>query len=358
MNKNSQNKSNFVFKPDLKKTQIIHKRSKSLDKAQINDINKNNKYQNKTKLRQNINIQNLYYNNNNNDNKSRGNSKSDPYPTLHKIFSSINAETTSYPNISKPKNKLKYKNNFVKQSKNFVNNFKSDINNKNFFKTNENIIKLNFKKISKKTGMPELLLKDTTNFENLKYIPLNDISSLFNAWQNSSVIYRAFEEKILKKNDFEIDKKTLGIKTKNAQASKELNNQRFWILYIEYLIEKNLLLNEKQFLSVISEAFSYMNEKEKYPFQQLKKYYLEKIKKYSPSYLPNGDFDDNDETYINKLDKSIISYINYNNVIDKKYIISNNEDSLNGYKKYINKINEKSNKNNIFEESDTTIELN
>ena len=224
MNNNNQNKTNLVYKTEFNKSQIIQKRSKSLGKSQINDINKNNNFQNKNKLRQNKNIQNIYNNNKN----FRGKSKSDPNQKVKNIFAPINWETTS--NISKPKNKSKHRNkkNVLKQSK----CFKPDIHNKKFLKTNDKTLKINLKKISKKTGISPFLLKDTTNFENLKYMPLNDISSLFNAWQNASVIYKTFEEKLLKKNDFEIDTKTLGIKTKNAQASKELNNQRFWILYI------------------------------------------------------------------------------------------------------------------------------
>ena len=88
-----------------------------------------------------------------------------------------------------------------------------------------------------------------------------------------------------------------------------------------------------------------MNENEKYPFQQLKIYYLEKIKKYSPVFLPNGDFDDNDETYINKLDKSIIAFINNKNLEQKKYSISKNDNG--SIENIFYKSEDKSNKNNI-----------
>ena len=75
----------------------------------------------------------------------------------------------------------------------------------------------------------------------------------------------------MKKNNFEINKTTLELITKNAEASEQLHEQKFWILYIEYLINNNLLINEKQFLSVINEAFSYMTYSN---CTQLRIYYL------------------------------------------------------------------------------------
>ena len=214
--------------------------------------------------------------------------------------------------------------------------FKTNINNKNFFTTKEKTIKINCIKIYKENCISDLSLKDkdTINFKNIKYITLDDISSLFGSWQYCSIIYKAFEEKLLKKNNFEIDKKTLEIKTKNHEAVKELYDQKFWILYIEYLIDKNYIMNEEQFLSVINEAFSYMDGKDKdndnkgYPCKLLINYFLEKIKKYSPSFHPDGSFDDNDETYISKLTKPASNLINKRKTsnfdcIGKKYKISN-----------------------------------
>ena len=184
--------------------------------------------------------------------------------------------------------------------------FQSDINNPNFFdpKKEKVLHKTELKKISNKLNLKEGE-KIIPNFENLKYISLEDTDSLFNAWQNCSMIYKIFEEKIMKKNNFEINKNTLELITKNSEACQELTEQKFWILYIEYLINNNLLINEKQFLSVINEAFSYMT----YNCAQLRIYYLQKIKKYAPVYLSDGTFDDSDETYINKLNESTINFI-------------------------------------------------
>ena len=186
--------------------------------------------------------------------------------------------------------------------------FKSDIKNPNFFnlkKEKETILaKTELKKISNKYDK-KLDTISIPNFENLKYISLEDTNALFTAWQNCSMIYKIFEEKIMKKNDFEINKNTLELITKNSDACKQLNDQKFWILYIEYLINNNLLISEKQFLTVINEAFSYMT----YNCTQLRVYYLQKIKKYAPVLLPDGTIDDSDEAYINKLNQATINFI-------------------------------------------------
>ena len=186
--------------------------------------------------------------------------------------------------------------------------FKSDIKNPNFFnlkKEKETILaKTELKKISNKYDK-KLDTISIPNFENLKYVSLEDPNALFTAWQNCSMIYKIFEEKIMKKNDFEINKNTLELITKNSEACKQLNDQKFWILYIEYLINNNLLISEKQFLTVINEAFSYMT----YNCTQLRVYYLQKIKKYAPVLLPDGTIDDSDEAYINKLNQATINFI-------------------------------------------------
>ncbi len=190
--------------------------------------------------------------------------------------------------------------------------FKSDIKNPNFFvnhkieKEKSTILaKTELKKFSNNFNKKNLDTIPVPNFENLKYISLEDTDSLFTAWQNCSMIYKIFEEKIMKKNDFEINKNTLELITKNSDACKQLNDQKFWILYIEYLINNNLLINEQQFLTVINEAFSYMT----YNCTQLRVYYLQKIKKYAPVFLPDGTFDDSDEAYINKLNQETVNFI-------------------------------------------------
>ena len=321
MNKNYQNnkssQSQNIFK---EKTALGNKPEKnknfqkSKNTTKITD-NKNIKIQNKFRIKhQNrAKINNINNNQNKNNNKTHSKSKSQSRsnnPKQNKLSSGKNKEK-----LSNSSNKVKSSNQTDKNEKNnkinifpqplpiSLDKIKSDINNISFGHESR-VIKLDIQKISKKTK-EEILKNNIQKYENINFSSLNDISSLFTAWQNISNIYRVFEEKLLKKNNFEIDKNTLEIRTKNADSCKELNDQKFWILYSEYLINNNLLVNEKQFLSVINEAFSYMDN----DCAQLRIYYLEKIKKYSPCFLPDGSFDDSDDTYLNKLNKSTVNFI-------------------------------------------------
>ena len=355
MNKKNQqnkkiNKNNFETKTTIFNKKLkISQSSKSLEKNDL-DNNKNNKFKNKSKLRQNNSIHNFNYN----GSKIRGKSKSSPNSKSNKLFSSINNDEIS--------NSFAFKQNIIHNNRsndiNTIseeNNFKSDIGNKNiFFKTNENTLKINIKKKPQKTNIKENIKKHIINFENLKYVPLDDISSLYKYWQNSTLIFKAFENEIMKKKDFEIDEETLEIKAKNDKACEQLYNQKFWILYIEYLIYKKLFLDEKQFIFLINKAFTYIKG---YQCGHLKEYFLEKIKKISPCFLPDGSLDENDEVYINKLNTNTINYIN----MQKRFHKGKSFDmfknyrtfTFTDYKKEKNIFNNKieRNLNKIFEES-------
>lgn len=310
-NKSNQSQNIFKVKPTTENCPEKNKNpQKSKDFPKLFE-NKNINIQNKLKIKPH----NRAQNNNKNKNKTRTHSRSKSKPRannqrLNKISSgkskdkSVNSNNIN-SNIKNIKNDDNNKINIFPNPIPF-DKINSDINNINtFFKPCNNKIKIDFKKISKNTNIKEEILKNTTNYETIKYISLNDTTSLFSAWQNTAIIYKAFEEKLLKKNNFQIDKQTLELKTKNAESCKELNDQKFWILYVEYLINNHYLINEKQFLSVINEAFSYMGEDS----AQLRIYYLQKIKKYSPCFLPDGSFDDSDDTYFNKLNKSTVNFI-------------------------------------------------
>ena len=251
--KNSQEiKQKSLYPKKIIKKKNISKDSK---KTKLN----NNIHKNMLKLRENNILQNV----NRDKNNLRAKSKSDPNKKQIHLCTDITREKINNKNNSylyQQKNKFKNEGNInfnsISISSEEKKKYSSDTNINKFFKTNEKTIKINLKKISKKTKDNENSINTITNYENLKYIPLNDISSLFNAWQNSFKIYKAFEDKFLNKNNFEINKNTLEIITKNADSCKQLNEQKFWILYIEYLINNNLLLNESQFINLINEAFS------------------------------------------------------------------------------------------------------
>ena len=382
MNKNNQNNKpnkpqtlNHVKAGLENKTQKSKNVQKSKDLTKRLDI-KNIKIQNKIKIKPYNKTHNNNMNNNPNKNntithsRSKSKSRSNNIRQNNKITSRKSKD--KFPNQNSNRVKSSEQNN---QKNNEINAFlnpytiKSDINNiNNFFKPCYNPLKIDLKKISKKTNINEEILKNTTNYENLKYISLNDTSSLFSAWQNSSIIYKVFEEKFLEKNNFEIDKNTLEIKTKNSESCIELNDQKFWILYVEYLINNNYLINEKQFLSVINEAFSYMGS----DCAQLRIYYLQKIKKYSPCYLPDGKFDESDDTYLNKLNKFTVNFIknqkgaissnvNLTSTIKKKNYkiyedIQNIKIDLNDKNKPINFMDKKDIKNIICDKVNTHID--
>ena len=358
-NKSKENKNRIAPKNKLRqinKSEIINNNINS--NIRVKSHKKNNS--NKDKIKSNINIDkiNIIPNSSrNNNNLLNSEKKLNIISTSNIHQPKIKIIEQNNENISDnilPKNNVSFNSNTfiyntnknhisinpIKKSNNnnnksitqYNNKFHSDINNPDFFsnKKQKYLAKTELKKISNKLNIKE---GDITipNFENLKYISLEDTNALFNAWQNFSMIYKIFEEKLMKKNNFEINKTTLELITKNAEASEQLHEQKFWILYIEYLINNNLLINEKQFLSVINEAFSYMTYSNN--CTQLRIYYLQKIKKYSPMYLKDGTFDDCDETYINKLNQSTINFIQ-----NQKGVISSNIKLKSANKKKIFKL--------------------
>jgi hypothetical protein len=265
MNKNFQNNKSSQPQPQpLFKIQLANKPNK------VKPIEKpeKNKFQYKPKIKHYNKAQNINQNNKQNKKniraKTKTKSKSKSRQNKSNIFPSINDENCINSHRINAFNQTKKiennKINVFSQPRSFDKHIQSDINNINFFRPCKNNLKINIIKktnnnnnaLEKEKDKEKNLFNDnienTTNFENLKYIPLNDTSSLFNAWQNSSVIYKVFEEKLLKKNNFEIDTKTLEIKTKNMESYQELNDQKLWILYVEYLIKNNYLTTEKQFL--------------------------------------------------------------------------------------------------------------
>ena len=329
INKSKENKNIIQVRNRLKqsnKTEVINNASNSNLRAKSNkknfgikDKNMNNIIPNWIKNNSNKLLNNLSSSNSNFQNiKSYKNNENISGNIIPHINTIPNKNYLQINPINKPiinTNITSFNNSNVKNNK-IKNRFHSDINNPNFLnpKKQQNLARTELKQIAKRFNIKG---NDITipNFENLKYISLEDTDALFNAWQNCSIIYKIFEEKIMKKNNFEINKNTLELITKNSEACEQLNEQKFWILYIEYLINNNLLINEKQFLAVINEAFSYMT----YNCTQLRIYFLQKIKKYAPIYLSDGTFDDSDETYINKLNESTINFIK-----KQKGVISSN----------------------------------
>ena len=166
------------------------------------------------------------------------------------------------------------------------------------------------------------------NIDNLEVIPLKDIYYIYSAWKSSNLIFENFEKNILDKKNFEINYDTFEITTKNKNASNELKNEKFWILYSEYLKKNNKIKETNDFLKIINIAFSYME----YDSKLLLIYYLDKIKKYNPI-LNNGKLEEKDGPYIDLLDIHVKNRINGL----KENLSSNVKIRPNTYQKEINR---------------------
>ena len=116
------------------------------------------------------------------------------------------------------------------------------------------------------------------NIDDYEILPLININYIFSSWKSSNLLYDNFESIILNKNDFDVNYDTYVIRTKNEEAEKLLEDERFWILYIEFLIVNHKIKNGKQFLEIINMAFSKLEDN----YKLLLIYYLEKIKRFNP----------------------------------------------------------------------------
>ena len=144
------------------------------------------------------------------------------------------------------------------------------------------------------------------NIDDLEVIPLKNIHYIYSAWKSSNLIFENFEKNILDKKNFEINYETFDITTKNEKACNELTNEKFWILYIEYLKRNNKIKDAKDFLKIINLAFSYVE----FNIKLLLVFYLDKIKKYNPIILKDGKVEDKDGPYIDLLDINVKNRIN------------------------------------------------
>lgn len=221
------------------------------------------------------------------------------------------------------------------KSKKIKQRFLFDLDDKDDIDKPENIIQSTLDKTEKENknenGTTTINNNDKiSDIGNLEKIPLKNIYYIYSAWKSSNIIFGDFEKKILDKKNFEIDYETFEIRTKNETACKELKNEKFWILYCEYLKRNNKIKNSEDFLKIINLAFSYIDLQTRI----LLVYYLDKIKKYNPI-INEGKIEEKDGPYINLLEAQVKNKIN--NL--KENLSSNIKIKHNTYQKEMNNLN-------------------
>ena len=167
------------------------------------------------------------------------------------------------------------------------------------------------------------------NINTQEIIPLKNNNCIYNDWKKWNSIFEKFENELLDKKNYEINYDTFEIRTKNEKACEELKNEKFWILYSEYLKGNNKIKDTKDFMKIINLAFSYIEFGTK-----LLVYYLDKIKKYSPIII-DGKLEEKDGPYIDLLDIHVKNKIN--NL--KENLSSNIKIKHNTYQKEMHNLN-------------------
>ena len=156
--------------------------------------------------------------------------------------------------------------------------------------------------------------------DDMKVLPLKNVDYIYTAWKESKLFLENFEKKILNRSDFEINYKTYEIITKNEKACSESKDEKFWILYSDYLIKYNKIKNYKDFLKVMNLAFSNLD----FDCKLLIYYYLDKIKKFNPI-ISNEIIEEKDEPYIDLLDDPVkyrLKRIRRNLISDIKFTLN------------------------------------
>ena len=188
--------------------------------------------------------------------------------------------------IKKIKNKYNKKNNNDKNNNN-------KLNNKNNFKNKQIIDKL---------------------YDNIIYINNN---------------FYKFLNNILTNKNFKIHNDNSLI-SKNEYGSSLLKNEKFWIIYIEFLFNTNKIKNIQNFLFIVNFAFKFMT----FEYEKLKNYFLNKCKNMFPLKNKNNKILKNNLDYINLLNENTKTILNQHNIKTVHKINIKKDDSI---KNYLNK---------------------
>ena len=135
-----------------------------------------------------------------------------------------------------------------------------------------------------------------------------------------------FLNNILTNKNFKIQNDN-SLKSKNEYGSYLLKNEKFWIIYIEYLFKYNKIKNIQNFLFIINFAFKFMTIE----FDNLKNYYLNKCKNMFPIKNKNNKKSKKNLDYINLLNENTKTILNQHNIKTVQKINIKKDDSIKKY---------------------------
>lgn len=155
---------------------------------------------------------------------------------------------------------------------------------------------LNHGDIKKNNSKPKQTQKKTDNL-------LNTISSIYSSLASIDKINENFQKTILSNKNIIINDDNFEIKTQNEEASLMLSNEKFWIVYINYLLQMDKIKNTEEFIHISNFAFSHLQK----DFFLLKSFYLKNIKKLN---FTEKNTNTTDEEYLNLLDQNVKVLLN------------------------------------------------
>lgn len=132
---------------------------------------------------------------------------------------------------------------------------------------------------------------------------LDKISSFYSSIINIDNIFEDFQKTILLNKNIIINDKNFEIKTQNEESSLMLSSEKFWIVYIDYLLQMDKIKNREQFIHISNFAFSHLEK----DYFLLKSFYLKKIKNFN---FTEKNSNTTDEEYLNLLDQNVKILLN------------------------------------------------
>lgn len=169
-----------------------------------------------------------------------------------------------------------------------------------------NLAEIKMKKISDETCIDIEEIEKTLGIENIKYFNLDDnIESMFWAMNNYRRIFDSFEEVIKNREQFKYNPITHDIKCKNQEGLKKLQDQKFWILFIQFLVHRNKLHDSELLIKIVNRAFNFLTDN----YAMLLTVYIEKMIILGPIFDEKNRLLLYDNLYYSLLDDNALNVI-------------------------------------------------